>query len=373
MANPEHVALLQEGAEAIEEWRRENPEEQLDLGEAKLRKVNLSSANLSKANLVEADLREADLSWVNLNEADLSDADLYRADLSGADLLGAKLVGADLFQADLSQTNLSFCNFSMAGLSEARLIAANLSFASLLRCNLRGATLSRANLTRTSFTEAVLGGTSVNTCDLNQCTGLAAATHDGPSGIGTDTLVASFRGAGNCLTEDLERFFRAAGVPGELLAALPDVVENIRYHTCLISYTQPDRSFAETLQRDLIAHGASCWLFAADHTPQERTRTGIVQRRQTAERVILLCSLAALAQDGFLNEIEDRMEEDDDSIAVVSLNQLWDHYGKLVMRSGRDLAPFLKDRSYADFGDSTPYEESLTDLLQRLERGDKLG
>ena len=217
-----------------------------------------------------------------------------------------------------------------------------------------------------------MGGTSINTCDLSQCTGLAAY-YDGPSGIGTDTLVASFRGAGNCLIEDLERFFRAAGVPGELLRALPDIVGNILYHTCIISYTQPDRSFAETLQTDLIVHGASCWLFSADHTPQERTRTGIVQRRQTAERVILLCSSAALAQDSFLNEIEDRIEEDEDSIAVVSLNQLWDHHGKLVMRSGRDLAPFLQDRSYADFGDSTPYEESLAGLLERLERGDRLG
>ena len=43
------------------------------------------------------------------------------------------------------------------------------------------------------------------------------------------------------------------------------------------------------------------------------------------------------------------------------------------MRSGRDLAPFLRDRSSADFGDSAPYEESLAGLLERLERGDRAG
>jgi hypothetical protein len=48
-ANPEHVARVKQGAEAICTWREENPDVRLDLGRADLRKIDLTEADLRHA------------------------------------------------------------------------------------------------------------------------------------------------------------------------------------------------------------------------------------------------------------------------------------------------------------------------------------
>ena len=368
MANPEHVALLQQGAEAIGEWRESNPGLELDLWEASLSKAPLAGANLSNANLVDADLREADLSSANLSEADLSDADFYRADLTGADLFGAKLIGADLFECNLSRAGLSFANLSMAGLSEASLVGANLSVANLFRADLSRATITDANLSGANLSETRFGATTICACDLSQCISVETARHDAPSSIGVDTLIASLRGAGEGLTSGLEAFFRGAGVPEEVLERLSEIVGKIKYHTSLISYSEPDRAFAERLRNELVNRGASCWLHSVGGAPEDRTRRDVVEERRNAERIILLCSPAALAHEDFLDEIEDRIEADPDGVVPVSVRDPWMRGELKARRSGRDLRPMLSDGSYADFGDSSSYEDALERLLIGLAR-----
>jgi hypothetical protein len=77
MANEEQVALLKQGSEVWNAWRRENPKAEIDLSRARLR-----HAYLYKADLHNADLRNADL-----RNADLRNADLRNADLQGAYLI----------------------------------------------------------------------------------------------------------------------------------------------------------------------------------------------------------------------------------------------------------------------------------------------
>ena len=92
MADKEHVALLKQGVEAWNQWRRENPHARPDL----------SQANLSGAHLYEADLSHTNLFW-----ADLANANLHKANFSGASLFGANLCGANLHQAHLCDADLS--------------------------------------------------------------------------------------------------------------------------------------------------------------------------------------------------------------------------------------------------------------------------
>ena len=106
MANKKHVALLNQGAEAWNAWRREHPMVCPDLFGA-----SLFGAHVSKADLREANLRGADLSY----------ADLRGADLSDANLAGADLYRATLSDANLTQTNLSYANLRGTGLREADL------------------------------------------------------------------------------------------------------------------------------------------------------------------------------------------------------------------------------------------------------------
>jgi hypothetical protein len=343
MANPEHVKVVRQGAAAIAEWQRQNPDLTLDLGDA-----DLSGANLARTHLAGANLSGADLSDVNLTSADLRRANLFEANLSGANLSGADLTGAFLFWA-----NLSLANLTKADLTGAELIWAN---------------LSRADFSGTDLMGALLGDTSLGNCDLSQVAALAAVTHMGPSSIGVDTIIASFRGAGNRMTADLETFFLGAGVPKELLARLPEIVGAVEYYSCFISYGQPDIVFAKKLRDDLAARGASCWLYDLDATPGERTWKEIGRERGQTDKMVVVCSAAALIRDGVLKEIEEQIDEDPGKIIPISRDNLWKEPGFQVTRAGRDLKPFLLDKNYADFSDDARYEESLQRLLKALRR-----
>jgi hypothetical protein len=114
MANPEHVELVKQGAEAIRRWREENPGVRLDLSGADLRGTILS----------DGDLHGADLRGATLFGTDLSGADLSRVDLSGTRLSGAHLVWIDQPPRDpalwLHRANLSGANlFGVSGAHRA--------------------------------------------------------------------------------------------------------------------------------------------------------------------------------------------------------------------------------------------------------------
>lgn len=107
-----------------------------------------------------------------------------------------------------------------------------------------------------------------------------------------------------------------------------------------------------------------------DATVGERTWGEIGQKRQEAEKMVVLCSIQALMRDGVLKEIEEQMDEDPDKMVPISLENLWEEKGfKVVGRGDRDLKPFLLDKNYADFA-NRPYEEALERLLRGLRRGD---
>jgi GNAT superfamily N-acetyltransferase len=357
MANPEHVDLVLHGAEAIAEWRRTHPNEQLDLAEA----------DLSLANLVGADLRGADLEAANL-----SGAVLHRADLSFANV-----IDADLSTADLSHANLIGAKIRYAVLSSAKLVSATLALADLTLADLDGADfesaelgeayLEAANLENTRFHQTHLGYTRLTSLDLSTAIGLEAVIHDDPSVVGVDTLITSVRGAGNKLTPELRTFFRGAGVPKELLDALPDIVREVEYYSCFISYGQPDLKFAEKLREDLKGRGTDCWLYEKDKTVGKRAGHEIVIERRGAEKMVVLCSAKALVRDRFLEEIEDQINEEPNKMVPISLDDLWKEPGFRVMRGTRDLKPFLLDKNYADFANK-PYEEALDELLKGLRR-----
>jgi uncharacterized protein YjbI with pentapeptide repeats len=112
MASKEHVALLKQGVEAWNRWRRENPEAHPDL----------SQAQLTGAHLIEVDLSDTNLFWADLAHANLHKADFTRASLFGANLYGANLHKAVLWDADLSDTGLD-CLYAR-GVAPAALVSA---------------------------------------------------------------------------------------------------------------------------------------------------------------------------------------------------------------------------------------------------------
>jgi hypothetical protein len=210
--------------------------------------------------------------------------------------------------------------------------------------------------------------TIVTDCDLSHAKGLREVRHNAPSSIGLDTMIKSFRGAGNLLTQDLESFFLDAGVPRDFLRALPRLASEIRYSTAFVCYGAPDKVIAEKLAGDLRARGVSCWLYPMDFTVGERTWEEIARVRREAEKMIVLCSMKALVRDGVLKEIEEQIDENPDKIMPVSLDESWKEDGFHVTRGERNLKPFLLERNFADFSKESDYKESLNGLLKGLER-----
>jgi tetratricopeptide (TPR) repeat protein len=182
------------------------------------------------------------------------------------------------------------------------------------------------------------------------------------------TIMGSFRGAGDKLTPDLERFFLGAGVPREFVAELPRPAHAVEFYSCFISYGHPDFDFARRLWADLEANGVSCWLYALDATPGERLWTEIDRARRQADKMVVICSGRALIRDGVLKEIEVQMDEDPRKIVPISRDDLWGQPEFRVVRGSRDIGPFLRERNYADFSDDSRYEESLQRLLKALRR-----
>lgn len=189
MANEEHLALIKQGVEIWNEWRKNhnNYEILADLTGANLSGVNMSGADLGRANLT-----GANLTWANLTGANLRMANLSEANLAGADVTAGDLRMANLRMANLSETNLtkadvtgaylSFANLRMAYLGEANLSEANLKMtylggANLTQANLKMANLSGANLERTqavnaNFKQAIFTGSCLENWQIDRTTNL---------------------------------------------------------------------------------------------------------------------------------------------------------------------------------------------------------
>jgi uncharacterized protein YjbI with pentapeptide repeats len=168
MANEEHVALLRQGVETWNAWRRTySGKFPPDLAGADLHGMDLDGADLHEVYLIDTDLHGGILSGANLRYADLSGANLHGADLNGADLHEASLFGANLSEADLSAASLHGTVLGHATLSHANLRGASLVQASLKAADLRGADLRRANLHGADLSEAKLQAADLRGADLH--------------------------------------------------------------------------------------------------------------------------------------------------------------------------------------------------------------
>ncbi len=259
MANKEHLAILKQGVEVWNEWRRANSTGFF---------LSPPAVDLSKSNL-----REISLSGANLRKADLHRAYLNGADLSGADLYSVNLYGADLYSADLSK--------------------ANLCWTQLGRANLTMATLKGANLR-----EAQLGGTIFAGVDLSQVSGLKEVDHPHRSYIDIHTLVKS-KG------KIPESFLRGIGAPDTFIEYLPSLTgEAIQYYSCFISYASQDNEFAERLHADLQDKGVRCWFAPHDQRIGEPIIRGIDEAIRVHEKTLLILSEHSVSSRWVEQEVE---------------------------------------------------------------------
>lgn len=170
MANEEQVALLKQGNEVWNEWRKQNPEIEIDLSFADLRGTDFRGGDTSSFiyfNLTSANFRFANLSKSHLTTSDLSNADLSESDLSEANFNYSDFISANLSNTNLSNTNLRKTNLSNANLNNANLNNADLSEANLSFSDFRSANLSNANLSNANLSNADISNADISNADLS--------------------------------------------------------------------------------------------------------------------------------------------------------------------------------------------------------------
>ena len=177
MANPEHLAILEQGAEVWNKWRDDNPTIQPDLKACFLKDYNLSKINFSYTNLCEALILESNLIEATFYKANLTNANLgkSRADKAyfvEANLEKASLPRTRLIDADLSRAKLNFAILRKANLTNVNLFLTDLTKANLTKANLTGASLyctqlAKADLQYCTLTRALIEDCNINSADLS--------------------------------------------------------------------------------------------------------------------------------------------------------------------------------------------------------------
>lgn len=235
MANPEHVAILEQGVKAWNQWRKKQPNIQPDL---------------SRANLY-----EQKLSGINFSQTYLYGASLFRTSLHRA-----QFIEAHLHDADLSASSLNDTDFTDAFFSRTNLTKADMNGANFFRARLREVSFVRGNLDNAILTEATLEQSLFEGVDLRKVKGLETVKHLGPSIIGLDTIIRSHG-------KIPEVFLRGAGMQEPIIEQIPALIGSLNpidYYSCFISYSSIDQDFADQLYDDLQNKGVRCWFAPHD-------------------------------------------------------------------------------------------------------------
>jgi len=132
---------IKDGVDDWNNWRKINPEKEIDL---------------TGADLAGVDLSGIDLSYAILNEVDLTGATLWRANLSMSDLQNANLVDGNFGGSLFRFSNLSYANCQNVGFHECDLFAINLSKSNLRGANLVSANMYNADLSGADMTDSKL-------------------------------------------------------------------------------------------------------------------------------------------------------------------------------------------------------------------------
>lgn len=368
LGNQEHVRILLEGPESYDKWRIENPEEVLDLSGEDLRSVNISDINFTGANLSGVNLMGKFLDNLDFSNADLSSSLLinvigHNTNFQGANLSYSKVINGHFHEADFKDAILVETDFFSSDF-----FIVNMSGTDLSGAYLEEAIFIDVNLSRCNFTNTVLYKTTIADSNMAYCEGLDRTEQVGPSNIGTNTLTKTYFSESNHLTGEFRIFCTSAGLSSHVYDAVLGALGEVNYFSAFVSYGSPDEEFATRLVGDLRNKGITCWLYCLDSTPGKRTWREISEKRREADKFVVLCSSRSLIRNGVLKELENQIDEDIEKIIPISLDDVWEQPGFLVIRGARNLKPYLLDRNYADFKCEKKFEASFEKLLRGLER-----
>ena len=329
MANQEHLRILKQGVDTWNQWREENPAVIPDLTDIRLSDTNFGSKAyiqpVERASFQGIDFSKTLLCRSVLRGANFRDATLREANLREGDCRRADFRGANLTRAVLHQTNLTL------------------------------STLSGANVSEALFWETILARTN-----LAGAENLESCRHGGPSIIDHRT----FRRSGNLPLG----FLRGCGLPDELIEYLTSPKrEEGNYHTCFISYSSKDESFAKKLYSDLQSNGVRCWFAPKDLKIGDVIREAIDTSILSRDKLLIVLSEASLASHWVEGEVETALAKEREQSermlfpirldnAVLEIDVGW----AALIRNTRNIGDFRSWRNRRAYSDA--FKQLLRDL-----------
>ncbi|MQG21834.1 MAG: pentapeptide repeat-containing protein [SAR202 cluster bacterium] len=404
MANSDHVAIVRNGKDAVQEWNDQYPTQGLDLSGASfnkmdLRNMELEYADLSGCNLSEANLQDINLAYATLKHADITNATFSRANLRFAildhavlsntnlthanlsqsslrrsDLLRCDLINVDFTQANLSRADLTGSNLARSTLVGTNLYAANLTRTNLSLSNLEGsnliyANLNQSNLHETDFSNTTCGYTTWMNCNLSTTLGLESMHHAAPSYIDLATHAFSIKSSNAQHFEYERKFFQQAGMSEtafERLAPLITTAPSVFQH-CYILHAENDLEFALQLRSDLNANGVQSWLYSKVLSLSNDIAPNLDQALSPHHKLIMICSIEGLQDRDILRQIT--------NITQAETEPSHDQHSNIFAATRDDylmtdwtntLKPLLLDGYIADFRSSGNYGREVLRLAHAL-------
>jgi hypothetical protein len=361
MANLEHVEVVRQGAKAIADWHRANPDTLFDLVGADFCGADLKGANLGSANL-----REANFNGANLSGADLTSANLAAAKLIGASLVDAKVMAANFFCAQLVNADLRGADLAAADFYGADLSDANLSDADASGVIFRQTTLIGTDFARTSLSAAAFANV-----DLSFAKNLDQVVFAGPSTIGIDTLYRSK----NTIPKS---FLLGCGIPeglSEYLPALLGMQDAIQFYSCFISYSHKDEEFCKRLHSRMRDERLRVWYAPEDMPGGKKLHEEIETQIRIYDKLLLVLSEHSMASEWVKTEIAHARQREKKErkqilfpIRLVPFERI-EAWKAFDPDTGKDMAREIREYFIPDFTnwkDHDAFETGFARLLKDL-------
>jgi uncharacterized protein YjbI with pentapeptide repeats len=182
MANEQHLAILRQGVEVWNEWRKNNPEIEPVLSNVNFNGADLSDADFSLSNLRKADFTEANLTDSYFEKANLKCSELRGAILGKSDVLEIayfeEIEGIpfntdedndeNFIESSFENKTLRGIDFSSSILTAARFHRANLINTSFYKADVTQAKLNHSILREANFLRADLSGIDLSEVDFSE-------------------------------------------------------------------------------------------------------------------------------------------------------------------------------------------------------------
>lgn len=319
-----------------------------DFSRVRFNEVMFGHQYLTNANFYQATFSSCTVRDLRVNQCEFGGAVFENCELNNIEWRGSAFPFARFPSAHIFNSEFVECHLDNASFREATIMDVSFYDNSLEETSFERARLERVHFANNRCNVINLARTLIydtNVADL--CETRARYAVEGPI-FDWRAMCKSLRAPG------LHRFLIHYGMPEVIALYLVDACRaldpNLLFalmQSTFISYGSPDVIFARQLRDALQSNGVHTFLFESDAIPGEMLHSVMRDRLGEYDRVILICSEAALNRSGVRNEISQTLarearEGGTNYLIPITLDDF-------VFNWKDPLAVALRDRVVADF------------------------